>query len=277
MKIRKPLPSNRSYDQVLNHYLIEKALATKLKAADRESRKKIYSSMYNELFSKVPDHPRLTKRGDETESRKKVSHRMAFIKRFLHPNKVFVEFASGDGRLLKDAAEYCNQAIGVDISDQRDEGEDFPDNVSVIVYDGYDLSKLTDESVDFVFSDQLIEHLHDEDVEHHFITIKRILKEGGSYAFRTPHAFCGPHDVSQYFSNTPECFHLKEWKFKDIKAIELMGFNKVKYYWSAKNVHVRMPRFYFSVLESLLGNIRSYKIRKMTQLFLPSVTCVLVK
>ena len=57
MKIRKPLPSNRSYDQVLNHYLIEKALATKLKAADRESRKKIYSSMYNELFSKVPDHP----------------------------------------------------------------------------------------------------------------------------------------------------------------------------------------------------------------------------
>ena len=70
---------------------------------------------------------------------------------------------------------------------------------------------------------------------------------------------------------------MKEWKFKDVKAIELMGFNKVKYYWSAKNVHVRMPRFYFSVLESLLGNIRSYKIRKMTQLFLPSVTCVLVK
>ena len=83
MKIRKPLPSNRSYDQVLNHYLIEKALATKLKAADRESRKKIYSSMYNELFSKVPDHPRLTKRSDETESRKKVSHRMAFITKCL--------------------------------------------------------------------------------------------------------------------------------------------------------------------------------------------------
>ena len=36
MKIRKPLPSNRSYDQVLNHYLIEKALATKLKAADKK-------------------------------------------------------------------------------------------------------------------------------------------------------------------------------------------------------------------------------------------------
>lgn len=277
MQLRKPLPSNRSYDQVLNHYLVEKALATKLKAADKKSRKEIYSSMYDELFTKVPDHPRLTKRSDENESRKKVGHRMAFIKRFLKQNEVFVEFASGDGRLLKDAAGYCNQAIGVDISDQRDENEHFPDNVSVIVYDGYDLSKLTDESVDFVFSDQLIEHLHDEDVEHHFTTVKRILKKGGAYAFRTPHAFCGPHDVSQYFSDYPECFHLKEWRFNDVKAIERIGFSRVKYYWSAKNIHVRMPRFYFSILESLLENINSYKIRKITQLFLPSVTCVLVK
>lgn len=277
MQLRKPLPSNRSYDQVFNHYQVEKRLASKLKQADRRARTEIYSTMYDELFSKVPDHPRLTKRNDEAESRKKVGHRLAFIKRFLKKDEVFVEFASGDGRLLKEAAQHCGQAIGVDISDQRDSNEHFSDNVDVIVYDGYDLSSISNDSVDFIFSDQLIEHLHEEDVELHFETIKRILKNGGAYAFRTPHAFCGPHDVSQYFSDSPECFHLKEWKFKDVKAIERIGFTRVKYYWSAKNIHVRMPRLYFMALESLLSNINSYKMRNIVQLFLPSVTCVLAK
>ncbi|MEM7419678.1 MAG: methyltransferase domain-containing protein [Pseudomonadota bacterium] len=277
MQLRKPLPTNRSYAQVLNHYEVEKKLASKLKQADKESRKEIYSSMYDVLFSEVPDHPRLTKRSSDAESRKKVGHRMAFIKRFLNQDETFVEFASGDGRLLKEAANHCHKAIGVDISDQRDKDENFPKNVSVIVYDGYDLSEITDGSVDFVFSDQLIEHLHNDDVDLHFTTIKRILKKGGAYAFRTPHAFCGPHDVSQYFSHIPECFHLKEWSFRDVKALEQFGFRRMKYYWSAKNIHVRMPRFYFSLLEMLLKNINSYKLRNITQLFLPSVTCVLIK
>ena len=277
MQIRKPLPSNRTYEQVLNHYQVEKNLASQLKAANRESRKEIYSKMYDELFSKVPDHPRLTKRNDETESRKKVSHRMAFIKRFLKKDEVFVEFASGDGRLLKKAAQHSQQAIGVDISDQRDKSEQFPENTSIVVYDGYDLSQIEIESVDFVFSDQLIEHLHDEDVEHHFTIVNQILKKGGAYAFRTPHAFSGPHDVSQYFSASPECFHLKEWTFEDVKSVEDIGFEQVKFYWSAKNIHVRMPRFYFSIMETFLKSVNSYKGRKIAQLFLPSVTCVLVK
>lgn len=277
MHLRKPLPSNRSYEQILNHYEVERKLASQLKAANRESRKEIYSKMYDELFSQVPDHPRLAKRNDETESRKKVAHRMAFIKRFLTKNEVFVEFASGDGRLLKEAAQYCKQAIGVDISDQRDKSEHFPENTSVVVYDGYDLSQIQSGSIDFVFSDQLIEHLHLEDVEHHFSIVNQILKKGGTYAFRTPHAFCGPHDVSQYFSDSPECFHLKEWTFEDVKYLESIGFEQVKYYWSAKSIHVRMPRLYFSVMESLLKNVNSYKGRKIAQLFLPSVTCVLVK
>ncbi len=61
MELRKPLPSNRSYSQVLNHYHVEKSLASQLKNANRESRKHIYRSMHDELFSKVPDHPRLVK------------------------------------------------------------------------------------------------------------------------------------------------------------------------------------------------------------------------
>ena len=188
-----------------------------------------------------------------------------------------MEFTSGDGRLIKEAANYCHQALGIESSDQRDDSEQFPENSEVIIYDGYDLSRISNESVDFVFSDQLIEHLHEEDVLHHFGTVRRILKKGGAYAFRTPHAFCGPHDVSQYFSNYPERFHLKEWTFEDVTKLETLGFEKTQYYWSAKNIHVRLPRVYFRMLEVLLRNISSYKIRNISKLFLPSVTCVLVK
>ena len=79
-----------------------------------------------------------------------------------------------------------------------------------MVYDGYTLP-LDDACHDVVFSDQLIEHLHPEDTELHFGLVHRLLAPGGTYLFRTPHALCGPHDVSRWFSDTPQGFHLKEW------------------------------------------------------------------
>lgn len=62
MKLLKPLPPNRTYEQILNHYLVEKKLANKLKATKSfEERKKIFAIMYDELFEQVPDHSRLLK------------------------------------------------------------------------------------------------------------------------------------------------------------------------------------------------------------------------
>ena len=58
-KLRKKLPEGRTLKQIQNHYIVEKALAQKLKQSTRGERTKLYSIMYDELFSKVPDHPRL--------------------------------------------------------------------------------------------------------------------------------------------------------------------------------------------------------------------------
>ena len=52
MKLKRPLPLNRSFSQVRNHYLVEKAIAKRLKQASREERKLIYATMYDDLFSK---------------------------------------------------------------------------------------------------------------------------------------------------------------------------------------------------------------------------------
>ena len=129
-----------------------------------------------------------------------------------------VEMAPGDCRLGHAACGLCKRVIGVDISDQRSSPEESPENFELIVYDGYQLD-LPDESANIVFSYQFLEHLHPDDVDPHFKTIRRILKPGGLYIFDTPHRFSGPHDVSGHFGDTLECFHFQEWTCREMRSL----------------------------------------------------------
>lgn len=98
MKLKKALPSNRTYDQVLNHYLVEKEIAQRIKEAKPEDRKKIYATMYDQLFEKVPDHPRLTVRDNIQLTQKSNNSKYSHIKNLIGPQTVFAEFAPGDGK-----------------------------------------------------------------------------------------------------------------------------------------------------------------------------------
>ena len=51
----------RSKERIKFHYLIERDLARKLSLASSQQRKAMYNSIYDELFSKVLDHPALTR------------------------------------------------------------------------------------------------------------------------------------------------------------------------------------------------------------------------
>jgi len=46
----------RDFAALLNHYLVERESACRLKRADKQKRKKLYSTMYEEVFARVPDH-----------------------------------------------------------------------------------------------------------------------------------------------------------------------------------------------------------------------------
>jgi SAM-dependent methyltransferase len=216
-KLRRPLPSGRSYAQVLHHYRVEKEIADRLKRADREGRKKIYAAMYAELFARVPDHPRLSGVSDPHSLAAHNRKKLALIDRFVNPETVFVEFAPGDCTFAYLVCGRARAVIGVDISDQSAKAIAVPDNFAFHVYDGFHLD-LADGCADVVFSDQFIEHLHPDDADLHFQLVFKLLKPGGSYIFRTPHAFHGPFDVSAYFSDVPEGFHLKEWTYAELRA-----------------------------------------------------------
>lgn len=256
--LRRPLPPNRTFEQLKNHFEVERALALKLKKANREERKRIYGTMYDELFQKVPDHPRLTSRENPQMIDAANRSKFALIKRFIHRETVFVEFAPGDCRFAMSLCAHVKWVYGVDISDQRGTGVDCPENFQLIVYDGYTLN-LDDESVDVVFSDQLIEHLHPEDTVEHFRLVKRILKKNGVYIFRTPHRYSGPHDISAYFSDVPEGFHLKEWTYTELA--ELLGslsFSALQGIFQIRRHCAEMPLMWFSMTEKALNILPKY-------------------
>jgi len=268
--------SGRDEKRLRIHYEVEKSIAERLKTVNREERKAIYHTMYDELFEKIPDHSRLERRKSPKKSQKAVDFNLKFLKRHLKNVETFMEFAPGDGKLSIKIAESIAKVYAVDISNQLEENEKLPDNMSLIIYDGYDLNH-PKSSVDLVFSNQLIEHFHPEETKDHFQLVYDLLKNSGSYLFKTPHRFSGPWDVSRYFSNTAEGFHLKEWTYTElIKLMKRIGFRDIKTYYYMKYFFFKLPVWYFFVKEKLLL-VFPKGIRRIVSIFSTPHIAILAK
>ncbi len=213
-----PAQDPRTPDRIRHHFEVERELAARMRASTREERTELFKTLYTELFERVPDHPRLTRRETPEESRRNVEIQLNLLRPHLKPDMTLVEVAPGDCRLSYAACGLCAKVIGIDISDQRAEDDTPPPNFELIVYDGYDL-KMPSASADIAFSYQFLEHLHPDDVGPHFEAIHRILKPGGLYIFDTPHRYSGPHDVSSHFGDTLEGFHFQEWTVRQMRRL----------------------------------------------------------
>lgn len=269
VKLKRPLPENRTFAQVLNHYTIEKSIALRLKAATREERKKIYPSMYEELLEKVPDHSRLAGTDSPEKIVGKNRKKIKLVDRFINDTTTFVEFAPGDCSFVYLVCSQVKKAYAIDISDQRSNKEGQPANFTLEIYNGYDLT-LPDTFSDVVFSDQFIEHLHPEDIDCHLSLAFRILKKGGRYIFRTPHRFFGPWDISGYFSDVAEGFHLKEWTFTELdRCLKTAGFKNTCGMKRLKKKYAIIPMGYCRSVELLLKNVPARLRKRISRLFIP--------
>lgn len=271
------LPEGRTHQQVENHFLVERAIASRLKVANRAERAQIYAGMYDELFARVPDHPRLTRRASEEQTRVANAEKMAIVRSLLAPSAVFVEFAPGDCRFAIEVAKHVKQVYAVDISDQRAPRDTGGSNLTFVVYDGYQLDAIPAQTADVVFSDHLVEHLHPEDVVLHFSTILGLLKPGASYIFRTPHVCSGPHDVSQYFSDVPEGFHLKEWSLRELEPVlAQVGYSRITPVWRIGTTAVAVPRLLFRAYERMIAPLQA-RSRSLARTLLPSICVIATK
>jgi len=267
----------RTIEQLRRHYKVEKQIANKLRRSTRAQRIQIMRTMYDELFAQVPDHPRLTARDAPKRAEILVARQMQLLARYLQPNHTFLEFGPGNCNLAIVVCSMVSRVYAVDISDTLDPSTEKPSNFNFLVYDGFDLD-LPDESIHVVYSDQMVEHLHPDDTADHFRLVHRLLKPNGIYVFRTPHRLYGPHDISRYFSDVPECFHLKEWTFAELgKLVESLGFCRWQGCWCARGMCRRMPKWLLLFSERVIS-LWPLKIRRrIGPYLLPSITMVVKK
>src|SRR5688500_981226 len=108
----------RTPERLRAHYEVERRLADKIRAAGSwEARKAVFSTMYDDLFREVPDHPRRTgMRADSAAREKHIDWNMAQLKPYLQPGMTFLEIGAGDCALASRVARTAKQVYAVDIS-----------------------------------------------------------------------------------------------------------------------------------------------------------------
>jgi SAM-dependent methyltransferase len=248
----------RTFQQLKEHYEIEKELASRLRNARKEDRKHLYAFLYDELFKRVPHHPQLMRKVDSEDSHERVAIQMRFLNNFLSPDAVFLEVGSGDCSLALEVAQRVVKVYAVDVSKEITRNLNFPTNFELIISDGCGIP-IPENSITIAYSNQLLEHLHPDDAVEQLQNIYKALTPGGVCICITPNRLSGPHDISKYFDKVVTGFHLKEYTNTElIKLFRKVGFSKIYIYANGKRVSTL---FAIKIYEKLLS-IAPYSLRK---------------
>jgi ubiquinone/menaquinone biosynthesis C-methylase UbiE len=130
--------------------------------------------------------------------------------------KKILDIGSGNGKLAFAMAEKKNEVIGLDISKvaisiaqerQMKLNRELP--VSFIHGDARKLI-FDDNTFDVIVSQDLVEHITEDDFKIHLKEVNRVLKPGGSYLFWTPSALKG---------GSSHGLHIKEYTFNELDTI----------------------------------------------------------
>ena len=260
MKRMRTKNGQRTPEQLREHYEIEKELASRLRDAPKAERRLLYSSLYDELFRRVPLHPQLTQKRSPEESTVAVERQMRFLRRFLTDDCVFMELGPGDCAVSFEAARFAKRVYAIDVCDEISKAETTPDNFSLILSDGCSIP-VPPASVDVAFSNQLMEHLHPDDALEQLREVFDALAPGGCYICVTPNKLTGPHDISTYFDEVATGFHLREYTISELTALfRTVGFSKVRLHAGARGVYPRFPAAPLTLCERMLSAL-PFKVR----------------
>ncbi len=251
----------RTKEELREHYDVEKELAERLRNAPRKERGKLYSSIYDELFRRVPHHPQLKKK-NALEPSHVIQRRLKFIRHYTDADTTFLEIGSGDCNLSTQIAAAVKHVYAADVSDEITKSIEFPDNLTLILSDGVNIPA-PEESIDVAFSNQLLEHLHPDDAEEQLRNICKALKPGGIYICLTPNRLYGPHDISKHFDKEAAGLHLKEYTNRELcRLFKNCGFERLSILAGARGSYLPMPPILISAIEHVL-EILPFNIRRI--------------
>lgn len=252
MLAQRPTNEPRSFEQLQQHYDIEKALAAKLRVASRNERMHLYHTLYDELYRTVPDHPTITRKIDPTMRQRDVLREASFLQHFVRADNVFLEIGAGDCLLSFEVTKRARHVYAVDVSEEVTRSTQQPSNFSLILSDGCSIA-VPPQSIDVAYSNQLMEHLHPDDSNEQVQNIYTALKPGGVYICLTPSRLSGPHDISRYFDHVATGFHLREYTTTElIHLFKACGFSRVQAFVRFKQLMLLVPAGPVMLLERLL-------------------------
>jgi len=264
---REELIYKRSKERLEYHYNIEKDLASRLKNSSRDERSILYNELYDELFRKVSDHPQLVRKNDPGSRSMMVSYQMTQLKKFLKKDLIFMEIGPGDCSLSIGVAKYVKKVFAIDVSSEITKLIAAPKNLELIISDGSSIN-IPPLSVDLAYSNQLMEHLHPDDAKMQLANIYKSLKSGGHYICNTPNRLSGPHDISKYFSDIAEGFHLKEYTYFEMnEMLKSSGFKKIKATILWKNIYLEIPITIMILIESFINRVPNGKKKKLCHFY----------
>jgi SAM-dependent methyltransferase len=175
------------------------------------------------------------------------------------------EVGSGSGALAGFLATRGYRCRASEITRERGRWDERSGNPSWGQTDGIHLDRFEPAaSYDAVISNQVVEHLHPDDLLEHLRAARTLLRSGGRYVLCTPHAHLGPADVSAVFrARRPQGMHLKEYTYAELcRALRAAGFSTL----SAPVGRARRPSrrhlAYLRAVEALLGLVPSQLVRR---------------
>jgi SAM-dependent methyltransferase len=188
---------------------------------------------------------------------------MQLLARLLDKKKLFLEIGPGDCALAFHVAAFVRHVYAVDVSTTITRAAHAPENFSLLFSDGSTLP-VPPNSIDIIYSNQLVEHLHPDDVDDHLTSILGALAPGGVYLCITPNRLNGPHDISRYFDSEATGFHLREYTIAELSSLfKRAGFSKVLMYIGAWGHYIRCPIFPAALCESLLERLPEKMRRRL--------------
>lgn len=259
-------PDEITFEMVQKHWLLEKSLTKQLLESTPQNRQTTFYNAYNTLYNELPWLAKSGSNVNHTTSEQIYAKRWLPLLKEIKGKRIY-EVGSGNGSLINFLASKGAVCIGTEISNSRSDKSTVP-NLEWHNTDGVNLANYeAKESYDIVISDQVIEHLHPDDIGLHFKNVFDILKPGGKYIFYTPHYYMGPGDVSLVFGKPEaEGMHLKEYKYNEMYyLLKSAGFNKIDIPVSLDKTMRILPFLnarLFLMLEKSLMYFKSIKLRK---------------
>lgn len=269
-EFKRPLlaDEDRTPEQVREHYAIEVALADRLRRSGPAERSMLYRKVYDELFRRVPHHPQLTRKLAADEERVEVERQLSFLRPHLESRDVFLEVGAGDCAVARQVASVCKWVYALDVSPEIAGGQKLPTNCEFVLSSGCNIP-LPPLSVDVVYSNQLMEHLHPDDAAVQLHNIQRAIRPGGKYVCVTPNRIAGPWDVSMYFDEVARGFHLREYSLEELTdLLHGAGFSRVDVYAGGRGYFMRVPQGVVRLAEACLEYL-PYSVRSRLAHWMP--------